>query len=110
MELELPRKFEDLVLRETVTGTSLRKRSKEDESKLNEPKLSIKDRIKVREDVKNKRIKVEAAHHEPDDQKTSVKTEGIEKSKKDPAKVRCAFWPGCKKPECPFVHPKEAVN
>ena len=105
MELDLPKQFEELVLRESLKNASLRKRSTDEQ-----PRLSIKDRIKVREDVKDKRIKVEAVPSDSTDPKITGKTEDAEKTKKDPAKVRCTFWPTCKKPECPFVHPKEAVS
>jgi len=43
------------------------------------------------------------------EEKIVVKEEDAEKSKKDPAKVRCRHWPSCKKADCPFVHPKESV-
>ena len=110
MEKDLPDRFNDLVIKESIKGTTLRKRSKDEESKPSENKPSIKDRIKVREDVKDKRIKVASTPIDKVEEKTALKEEETEKTKKDPAKVRCNFWPSCKKTDCPFVHPKEKVS
>jgi len=109
MSHDLPTKFEDLIVRESTTGSSLRKRSKDEETKVEPTKPSIRDRIKVRDDAKDKKIKVAGIATDKVEEKTKVEGEETEKPKKDPAKVRCGFWPSCKKPECPFVHPKEAV-
>lgn len=110
MANELPKKFEDLVSRKSIAGTSLRKRSKEEDAQTDQSKLSIKDRIKVREDAKDKKIKVAAVPLEKIEEKIKIEGEETDKAKKDPAKVRCSFWPGCKKPECWFAHPKEVVS
>lgn len=111
MESDLPKKFNELVLRESVKGTSLRKRSKEEDVKTDEPKgISIKNRIKVREDVNAKKIKTENGPEVKQEEKPVVKVEeNQEKTKKEPSKVKCRHWPSCKNKECPYVHPKELV-
>jgi len=114
MEDDLPKRFSELVAKEEGKGDSLGKRPIEDKPTNDDGKPSIKDRIKVRDDAKDKRIKVAAVLARPpnattdspaDD--TQPKGDGEGRSKKDPSKVRCNFYPGCNKPDCPFVHPKE---
>lgn len=115
MEGELPDKFKELFKKESSKEVTLGKRSAEDrpvDEEGKDSKPSIKDRIKPREDARDKRIKVAPAiHAEPAGE--GVNREGLAsngKPKKDPAKVRCNFYPSCNKPECPFVHPKEPVS
>lgn len=110
MESELIAKFEELTAPKTAKPASLRKRSADDKDAppANGAKMSIKDRIKVREDAKpEKRIKVEAVAAPAPTGEEKPKEEKAERGKKDPAKVRCRFWPGCHNKECQFAHPKE---
>lgn len=112
MENDLPKKFDDLVLKESVRGSTLRKRSIDDKEKpqADDAKPSIKDRIKVREDAKDKKIKVAVATPANGSDAPKAKEDAPTKSQKDPSKVRCNFYPVCKKADCPFVHPKDPVS
>lgn len=105
----LPKKFRELQAKDSAK-TSLRKRSQEDKPDAEESKPSIKDRIKVREDAKDKRIKVAAVAHAETAEDSKDRENAQSKSKKDPSKVRCHFYPSCNKPDCPFVHPREPVS
>lgn len=116
MEKDFPKKVNSLKLKEAVVATALRKRSIDDKEKVqaDDNKPSIKDRIKVREDAKEKKIKVSVAAPATTPangtESGKPKDEAPTKSAKDPSKVRCNFYPGCKKAECPFVHPKDPVG
>jgi sugar-specific transcriptional regulator TrmB len=109
METELPSKFKALMAEKSAKNAELTKREKDESNTVTDSKPSIKDRIKVRTDVAEKRIKVVTSASEKPEHEESPNV-NIEKGKKDPSKVRCTFWPGCKKPECPFVHPKDPVD
>ena len=106
MESDLPKEYSKLAGKDFGDEAVLGKRGADERPTDGDSKPSIKDRIKVREDAKDKRIKVAAVTASaPVD--GEVKEESNGKGKKDPSKVRCNFYPSCNKPDCPFVHPKE---
>lgn len=116
MEKDFPKKLGSLKLKEAVVAVGLRKRSIDDKEKVqaDDNKPSIKDRIKVRDDAKEKRIKVNVAAPAPapsnGTEAPKAKEDAPARAPKDPAKVRCNFYPGCKKADCPYVHPKDPVG
>jgi hypothetical protein len=117
LENELPRKFKELVAKLEPKEDTLEKReepgSKVGPSNANGNKTgSILDRIKPRNDVKAKRVKTDEQGDETAVKQEQNEEDGArpERVKKDPKKVRCTFWPGCKNTDCPFVHPIEPVG
>ena len=114
LEKELPKKFKELTEDSKGKESALEKRedpnSANGQNKPNRKGDSILDRIKPRADNKNKRVKTEEGA-ESEAKPESPEEEGSgDRPKKDPKKVRCTFWPGCKKEDCPFVHPTEQVS
>ena len=117
LERELPEKFNELTHKDEGNQQTLEKREENTtngasaDNKGAKKGGSILERIKPRSDVKGKRVKSdENAEENPVKQEqTGEDGETPERTKKDPKKVRCTFWPGCKNADCPFVHPTEPV-
>lgn len=128
MEKEVPKKFNSLLspekkpatVKKDVKEVKLEKREvletaekdsktvkTADDKKEGDKEKSILDRVKprpnkkVKETTKSNKKPEEPAPEDPDAKP--------ERTKRDPAKTRCNFWPTCKNEDCPFVHPAEPV-
>ena len=88
----------------------LGKRNVEEFQKDSKIKTSVTSRIKLRDDAKKIPIKTEPSSQTATKGESSNPSDPASKSKKDFSKIRCNFWPNCKKEDCPYVHPKEQVN
>lgn len=117
LEKEIPKQYNEMTnqaaTKEAADEPRLEKRS-EDQQKPNraeEKKGNILDRIKPRGQPKTKQVKAEAGEEQQVAEAPQQDDEHKgDKPKKDPSKVRCNFWPSCKKPDCPFAHPTEQVT
>lgn len=99
----MPKKVESLALSKSNPENILKKREQIEET--GSKQVSILERVKLREDAKKIKaeiIQVEKPVQEEDEKKNN-------KFSKDPSKIRCRNYPSCKKQDCPFVHPTEAV-
>ena len=105
METDLPNKVQFLGKKSSNFTVELKKRNQPDEGNGNTTKQSILQRIKPRDDIKHVKAEITTV-----EKIIEVEEPKKEKSAKDPKKVKCNFWPSCKKPECPFAHPKEEVK
>lgn len=115
LERELPKKFKELTEGSKLKEVALEKREEfnasNGQNKPNRKNDSILDRIKPRADNKNKKAKTdEGGENEAKPEGAEEEEAQGDRKKKDPKKVRCTFWPGCKKEDCPFVHPSEQVS
>lgn len=117
---EISKKFEAAVIPKIPKveikkdeGQLLKKREKPEEikkEKIQPRRRGILDRIKPRQ--KPQKTPVQGStigKTEKKEGEVQPNLENGERKKKDPAKVRCRFWPVCKDTECLFAHPKDQV-
>ena len=113
--LEISKKYEKIPeIKEEIKkeeGNLLKKREKPEEIKTTKiqprQKRGILDRIKPRQKPQQKKIITNPQIKKEGEEIPNL--ENGERKKKDPAKVRCRFWPVCKDTECLFAHPKDQV-
>ena len=102
---DLPNQVQILSKKTNPDSNELKKRDQPDGINTNIPKQSILQRIKPRDDINHVKAEITTV-----EKVAELEEPKKEKATKDPQKVKCNFWPSCKKPECPYAHPKKEVE